>query len=218
MAYKAFATGTAYLKVKPYFSSSTNLSYELAYATAGGGDSMGLSNGVPRTVAAIAMQGYVDFVLPVPTGQTNLVITLSGGNGDADLYVARGYFPWSEWDYQSENAGNAETIAIPNPAAGEWFIEPYGYEASSNFTVCATYTPGAATIASAAHTLTNATFAIDLTNGARVTIYSATNLTGKRWNWVARSNNAVVVNGQVRVNVNSNWARQVLSVGRPPGF
>lgn len=219
MVYKAFASGIAYLKVQPYFSSGTNLSYDLLYAAAGATDSMGLSNGVPQTVAAIAKGAYVDFVLQVPPGQTNLTITLSGGTGDADLYVAQGYFPWSAWDAQSENSGNSESIVITNPVSGEWFIEPYGYSPSSNFAVRATYTPGAATIGSASNTATQATFALDLTNGAHVSIYAATNLldTG-HLNWVLRSNAATIVNGKVSVQRTPSAPGEIISVGKPLDF
>ena len=220
MVYKAYATGTAYLRVKPSFDSGTNLTYQMTYAIAGTADSMALLNGIPKAIDSVAQHGHKDFVFAVPAGQTNLTIAMSGGTGDADLYAARGYIPVSSYDYVSYNAGNGESIGITNPPAGEWFIEAYGYEPSSNMTLVARCTPGAATIASASNTATNATFATDLTNGARVSIYSATNLlpAGGHFNWILRSNAAVVVGGKVNLNFITNAPGQIIAVGKPLDF
>ena len=220
LVYKAYSTGTAYVRVKPYFDSGTNLTYQMAYSIAGTADSMALLNGIPATIASVAQHGYKDFVFSVPAGQTNLAIAMSGGTGDADLYVGRGYIPLSAYDYVSYNSGNGESILIDDPPAGEWFIEAYGYEPSSNMTLVATCTPGAATIAAASTTATRATFAIDLTNGARVSIYSATNLlpAGGHLTWVLRSNLATVVDGKVSVALATNAPGQLISVGKPLDF
>ncbi len=220
MVYKAFATGTVYLRVKPYFSSGTNLSYALQCSAAGTADSMAtLSNGVPKAIASIAQGSFEMYRLPIPAGQTNLAIRLSGDTGDADLYVGCGYIPLSGQDYYSQEYGNTESIDVVNPPANDWFIQVYGYEASSNLTLVATCTPGAATIGSASNTATNATFSLDLTNGARVSIYSATNLLpAGHWHWALRSNAATVVNGKVNLNLISNAPGQIISIGKPLDF
>lgn len=220
MVYKAYAAGTVYLRVKPDFDAGTNLTYQLAYSIAGTVDSMALRNGIPADIESVPQDGYKDFVFAVPHGQTNLAIALSGGTGDADLYVGEGYIPLSTYDYVSWSAGNDEWISITNPAAGEWFIEAYGYEACSNMTIVAKCTPGAATIASASNSATAATFALDLTNGARVSIYSATNLlpAGGHFNWILRSNAAVVVGGKVNLNFITNAPGQIIAVGKPLDF
>ena len=86
-------------------------------------------------------------------------------------------------------------------------------------TLRATYTPGGSTIAAATGTATAATFAVDLTNGARVSIYSATNyLPTGHWNWALRSNAATVVNGKVNLNLISNAPGQIITVGKPLDF
>ena len=220
MVYKASATGTVYLRVEPNFDADTNLTYQMAYAVAGTVDSMALLNGIPEVIESVAQNDYRDFVFVVAAGQTNLTIAMSGGTGDADLYVSHGYFPYSYHDYESAFAGNAESISITNPPAGEWFIEALGWEASSNMTIVARCTPGAATIASASNTATAATFALDLTNGAHVSIYSATNLlpAGGHFNWILRSNAAVVVGGKVHLNLITNAPGQIIAVGKPLDF
>ncbi len=221
MTYKAAQSGTAYLKVQPYFDTGTTGSYSLVYANAGTADSMAtLTSGVARSIASIAQESYEVFRLPVPPGQTNLAITLSGGTGDADLYVACGYIPLSDQDYYSQEYGNDEAVGVTNPPANDWFIQVYGYDPSSNMTLRATYKPGGAVIGNLSNTAASATFALDLlTNGARVSIYSATNLlpTG-HLNWALRSNAATVVNGKVLLNLISNAPGQIISVGRPLDF
>ena len=213
LTYKAVATTTVYLQVQSY-PQTNNAAYTLQYANAGTADSMAtLTNGAPRAIASVAQESYEMFRLPVPRGQTNLAIRLSGGTGDADLYVARGYLPLSDQDYTSQAGGNTETIDVADPPAGDWFIQVYGYEASANMALRATYTPGAATVGAFSNLSANAYFAVDLTNGARVSIYSATNFGTNRFNWILRSN-AVVANGKV-VFALSNAPNQAVSVGRP---
>lgn len=218
MVYKAPASGTVYLKVQPYFNGSTSAVYTLEVANAGTADSFPtLSNGVAQSISAIPQDTGEDFHIVVPAGQTNLTFTLGGGTGDADLYLARGFIPWDDEDYSSQEYGNAETISINNPPAGDWFVQVWGYDPSSNMTLRATYTPGAALIGAASNSATAASFAVNLTNGARVSIYSATNLVpaGGHLGWQLRSNNAVVVNGKVSVNLRTNAPGELISVGRP---
>lgn len=219
MVYKASADGIVFLRVQPYWAGNTELSYALEHASAGAADSMGLASGVPRSIAFIDEDDSQDFVLAVPPGQTNLTITLRGGTGDADLYVARGYFPWEQWDDSSGNSGNDETIVVANPDPGEWFIQCYGYNPSSSMTLLATLGPGAATIGTISNAATSSSLDVDLTNGARIAIYSATNvLANGHWNWVLASNAATVVQGKVTLNIGSNLPSQVISVGRPLDF
>ena len=220
MVYKAAESGTVFLKVKPSFDGTTTGAYSLVYANAGTADSMDtLSNGVPVTIAAIDQDAYDMYRVPVPAGQTNLTIRLTVSSGDPDLYVGHGYWPLTDDDYNSQTTNSIETISITDPPAGEWFIQVYGYDPSSNMTLRATFTPGGSTIAAATGTAAAATFAVDLTNGARVSIYSATNhLPTGHWNWALRSNAATVVNGKVSLNLISNAPGQIISVGKPLDF
>lgn len=218
MTYKAPASGTVYLRVEPYFDGRTNAIYTLEVANAGTADSFPtLTNGVAHAIPVIPQNTGDDFHIVVPAGQTNLTFTLGGGTGDADLYVARGYIPWEDEDYVSQEYGNTEYISIDNPSAGDWFVQVWGYDPSSNMTLRATCTPGAALIGAVSNSATAASFAVDLTNGARVSIYSTTNLVPAdgHLDWQLRSNNAVVVNGTVRVNLRTNAVGELISVGRP---
>jgi hypothetical protein len=110
--------------------------------TTGTGGVTTLTNGQPVTVSgAIGSWNY--YKITVPSGQTSLVIPISGGTGDADLYVKLGAQPTSTvYDYRSIVSGNADSITVTNPAAGDWYIGVYGYAAYSGVTLKATYSGG----------------------------------------------------------------------------
>jgi leucyl aminopeptidase len=59
---------------------------------------------------------------------SNLTVTISGGSGDADLYVNYGS-PSTSSNYQCRpyKNGNEETCQISNPQAGTWYIDLQGY-------------------------------------------------------------------------------------------
>ena len=217
LVFKPVESGTAYLRVQPYFNGFSTCAYAVVFANAGSADSMNtLTNGAPVSIAALESKAYELYRLPVPAGQTNLAIRLSGGTGDADLYVARGYLPLSADDYNSQEYGNTESIDVSQPPAGDWFIQVYAYDPSSNLTLRATATPGGATIGASSSTASSASFSLDLTNGARVSIYSATNLLPSgHLNWTLRSNAATVVNGKVNLNLLPGAPGQLISVGKP---
>jgi serine protease len=64
------------------------------------------------------------WTLDVPVGTTRLVVTISGGTGDADLYVRRGEtvsttsYSCRSWNYSTNN----EICSFDAPAAGVWTI------------------------------------------------------------------------------------------------
>jgi hypothetical protein len=101
-----------------------------------------LQNGVPVSGLADAVaKHFTHYKITVPSGATSLVITTSGGTGDADLYVKRGTQPTtSSYDYRPYIGGNAETVTVSNPASGDWHIALYAYSVYSGVTLTATYT------------------------------------------------------------------------------
>jgi hypothetical protein len=52
-----------------------------------------LSNGVPVTGLAATTGNKLNYTMVVPAGATNLKFTISGGTGDADMYVKFGAAP-----------------------------------------------------------------------------------------------------------------------------
>jgi hypothetical protein len=126
-------------------------------ATFGGGtvppeDVTTLTNGVPLPGQSGATDSEKFYKIDVPAGQSKLEITISGGTGDADLYVKKGAKPTTtSWDYRPYLIGNNETVSIDNPDAATWFIMLKGYAAYAGVTIVAIYSP----VPEAVTTLTN---------------------------------------------------------------
>ncbi|MBX5481666.1 MAG: M4 family metallopeptidase [Myxococcaceae bacterium] len=104
----------------------------------GGGGSNVLSNGVPVTLSG-ATNSQTTYTFTVPSGVSALQFKISGGTGDADLYVRYGAAPTtSTWDYRPYVNGNNETVNA-QPVAGTWYVMVRGYKAYSNLSLVATY-------------------------------------------------------------------------------
>jgi hypothetical protein len=99
-----------------------------------------LQNGVPVTGIAGAASNQKFYKITVPSGQSTLTISISGGSGDCDLYVKQGSQPTtSSYGYWLDQGGNNETIPVPNPASGDWYVMLNGYSAYSEVTLLASY-------------------------------------------------------------------------------
>ncbi|MFD0726511.1 S8 family serine peptidase [Lysobacter brunescens] len=83
------------------------------------------------------------YAVNIPAGTTQLVVNISGGTGDADLYVRRGATPsLSSWDCRPYKDGNVETCTISNPVAGStYYIRVNAYRSFSGVNMKATRTP-----------------------------------------------------------------------------
>ena len=61
---------------------------------------------------------------------------MSGGSGDADLYVTFGsQSTRSSYDCRPYESGNNENCSFSSPQAGTWYIDIYGYRAASGVTL-----------------------------------------------------------------------------------
>ncbi|PTL76501.1 M4 family metallopeptidase [Vitiosangium sp. GDMCC 1.1324] len=100
-----------------------------------------LSNGVGVSVAdSKGNKKY--YSLDVPAGQTSLTFTLSGGTGDADLYVRFGAVPeTSKYDCRPYLSGNNETCTITNIQAGRYYVMVHAYADYSGVTLTGTSSP-----------------------------------------------------------------------------
>jgi Zn-dependent metalloprotease len=106
----------------------------------GGGGTTTLSNGVAVTGLSGATGSWAYYKITVPASQTSLVITISGGTGDCDLYEKRGAQPSSSsYDNRPYLTGNNETVTITNPVAADYYIGLNAYAAYSGVTLKATY-------------------------------------------------------------------------------
>lgn len=80
------------------------------------------------------------FSVTVPQGASNLIIQMSGGSGDADLYVKLGQVPTTgSYDCAPGLDGNTETCVFSTPAAGTYYIMIMGYTFFSGVTLSASY-------------------------------------------------------------------------------
>lgn len=102
-----------------------------------------LSNGVPVTGLSGSSGTELRFTMEVPSGATNLVFQISGGTGDADLYVRQGSAPTtSTYTCRPYLSGNNETCTVAAPAAGTWHVMVRGYSAFSGVSLVGSYTAG----------------------------------------------------------------------------
>jgi serine protease len=90
-----------------------------------------IPNGVPVSVNDIK-DGIKNFSLVVPSGRPSVVFSISGGTGDADLYVRYGAVPETYvYHCRPLRAGNNETCSFTNPKVGTWYIQLRAYAAYS---------------------------------------------------------------------------------------
>lgn len=106
----------------------------------GGGGGGTLTNGVTVTGLAASTGNSVNYTMSVPSGATNLVFTISGGTGDADLYVKYGSAPTdSSYDCRPYKSGNSESCSFASPAAGTWYVRVKAYSSFSGVSLTGSY-------------------------------------------------------------------------------
>jgi vibriolysin len=99
-----------------------------------------LTNGVALTNQSGGTGSKAYYKLTVPSGQTSLKFEMSGGTGDADLYVKRGALPeTNSYDCRPYKSGNSETCEFPSPMAGDWFVMIQAYSSYSGLSIKGTY-------------------------------------------------------------------------------
>ena len=100
-------------------------------------------NGTPITGISGASGSDRFFFVNVPSGASNLVMAISGGSGDADMYTRFGSKPTtSTYDCRPYKSGNAESCTVASPQAGRYYINLRGYSAFSGVTLNVTYSTG----------------------------------------------------------------------------
>jgi hypothetical protein len=99
-----------------------------------------LINGVPEVGLSGATNEELFFKIVVPAGLDYLDFEMSGGTGDADMYIRKGSKPtMSNWDYRPYLIGNNESTHIDDPAAATWYVMLKAYQAFSGVSLVATY-------------------------------------------------------------------------------
>ncbi|MBX3161493.1 MAG: M4 family metallopeptidase [Deltaproteobacteria bacterium] len=99
-----------------------------------------LANNVPQTNQSDATGGQRFWKIDVPAGQTSLTISISGGTGDADMYVSFGTKPTlTSYQCRPYLDGNAETCTFAPPQAGTYWVMLNAYTAYSGLTITGKY-------------------------------------------------------------------------------
>ena len=76
------------------------------------------------------------WTVDVPAGASELDVTISGGTGDADLYLKQGSAPsTSSFDCRPYISGNTENCLVSNPASDTYHIGVRGYSAATGVTM-----------------------------------------------------------------------------------
>ncbi|MBB1479046.1 S8 family serine peptidase [Pseudoalteromonas sp. SG41-2] len=91
-----------------------------------------LLDGQAQTGLSGAASSDTFYTMTVPSGASNVTFTMSGGTGDADLYVRSGSKPTtSTYDCRPYKGGNSEECSIDSPTAGTYHVMVRGYSAYS---------------------------------------------------------------------------------------
>ena len=91
-----------------------------------------LQNGVVVTGIQVAQGADIVYELQVPNGASQLFFGMSGGTGDADMYVRRGQRPTdTAYDCRPFRSGNEETCYFPAPESGTYYVRIKGFSAAT---------------------------------------------------------------------------------------
>lgn len=100
-----------------------------------------LGNGQAKTNLTASTGQTLKYLADLPANATQVTVTMSGGSGDADLYVRQGSEPTSsEYDCAPYMSGNNEQCPISNPVAGRYYINLQSYAAFSGVSLVLNYT------------------------------------------------------------------------------
>ena len=121
---------------------ATNTKTQPVTVTAPGGGNV-LQNGVTVTGLAATTGNFVLYTMSVPAGATNLKFVISGGTGDADLYVRFGSAPTtSSYDCRPYLSGNSETCSITTAQAGTYYVMVNAYSSYTGVSLTGSYATG----------------------------------------------------------------------------
>ena len=134
--------GTYYVLVKGYTAFS-GMSITGSYTTGASCGGTVLCSGTAVALPAVAAGGVSsNYTMVVPAGKTSVVFTISGGTGDADMYVNLGSAPTTTtYTCRPYLSGNAETCTINSPAAGTYYVNVRAYTAYSGVSLKGTTSP-----------------------------------------------------------------------------
>ena len=128
--------GTYYVRVNAY-SSFSGVSLTGSYDEDSGGNP---GDSFEQTDLSASTRSWVYHQVEIPSGMSSFTVSISGGTGDADLYVREGAdVSQSNYDCRPYESGNEETCSFTNPGAGTWYIGVRAYSAFSGLTLSGSY-------------------------------------------------------------------------------
>jgi len=152
-AYAAAGTYNVALTVTDNLGATNTVTKAVTVADSGG---TVLEKGVAKTGLSATTGNSLNYTMVVPAGATNLTFTMSGGTGDADLYVKFGSAPTdSSYDCRPYKSGNAETCTFAAPSAGTYYVRLKAYSSFSGVSIVGDYT--AACTSNCSQTYSNTT-------------------------------------------------------------
>jgi serine protease len=99
-----------------------------------------LTKGVAVTNLSAATGTSLNYTMTVPSGATNLTFSMSGGTGDADMYVKFGSAPTDTvYDCRPYQTGNTETCTFAAPSAGTYYVRLKAYSSFSGVSLVGNY-------------------------------------------------------------------------------
>jgi len=138
--YAAAGTYSVSLTVTDNGGATNTITKSVTVATSGG---TVLTNGVAVTGLSAATGASVTYTMVIPTDTpvSNLKFVISGGTGDADMYVKYGSAPTDTvYDCRPYASGNAETCNIATAQAGTYYVRVKAYAAFSGVSLTGSYT------------------------------------------------------------------------------
>jgi leucyl aminopeptidase len=121
-------TGDYYIMLQGYSAySGVTLSGNYSVSSGNSGSQLNLASNTNQ---------WLYHQLTIPTGTQTLTVSISGGTGDADLYLRKVNQPTkTSYDCRPYKNGNSETCTISNPQAGTWHIGLNAYRTFSGVTL-----------------------------------------------------------------------------------
>ena len=126
------SNGTYHVRLKAY-STFSGVSLVASYTEGGTGPTP-----IDETESNISVSSgqWKHYTQTLQSGYSTLTVTMSGGSGDADLYVRQGaQSTTSSYDCRPYKNGNSEVCTFNSPAAGTWYFDIRGYSAASGVTL-----------------------------------------------------------------------------------
>ena len=141
-SFSAPQAGTYHVMLNGY-SAYSGVSLVADYtAASGGGGGGSTGGGSTLTNLGTSKGNWLHYTLTVPAGMSTLTVNMSGGSGDADLYVRRGSQPTtSSYDCRPYKSGNTESCSFNNPVAATYYVSLRAYSTFSGVTLVTEYKP-----------------------------------------------------------------------------